>query len=407
MLARVARPLTLIAALPEALCTKFSRHDLADKLLSVLTPDVVSCLQFVPKRYVRITLKTFEARQAVLQSGIAIDSSSLTVFEADPVTVEVSVEHLPFEVTDEDLRDALSPFGAILDVRLQTFASSGVPTGTRLVTMSLASDIPFNLRVLRYPCRVLYRGQPRPCPICRGDDHRASSCPLRDKCRLCFQPGHFARDCDYDPSFVVDEDAEDDDDECGESDVSDEFVSGDEEVVEVAPAPSLPSVSSSAPSSVEREVSAVTAPPPSCENVPAAAPAAAPVAAKETEPSDSIASRVKRRIERVTTSDFRWIARFPKDFRDAVSESGHTPDSHVIQETFFTSDHKIFRTNGILDFGVNTYRILKDVRTFEDLHLRSFEHGFSVSRSSFPGPRAGVGGVLSPDVDPLQFPGCV
>ena len=407
MLARVACPLTLIAALPESLCAKYSRHDLADKLLTALTPDAVSCLQFVPKRYVRITLKSLEARQAVLQSGITIESSVLTVFEADPATVEVSVEHLPFEVSDQDLRDALSPFGAILDVRLQTFATSGVPTGTRVLTMTLASDIPFNLRVLRYPCRVLYRGQPRPCSICRGDGHRASSCPLRDRCRLCHQPGHFARDCDYDPSFVADEDAEsydeENDDEHDESDASDDFASGDEEVVEAEPAPSPPSIPLSVPSSVGKEATAAVAPAPTCERVPAAA----PVVATETEQPDSIASRVKRRVERVTTSNFKWIARFPKDFRDAVRESGHSPDSHVIQETFATQDHKIFRVNGVLDFGENTYRVLKDIRTFEDLHLRSFERGIAVSRSKFPGPRAVFGGTLSPDIDPLRFPGSV
>ena len=211
MTARFARPLRLIAALPQSLCSKHSHHDLADKLLTVLKPDLVSCLQ---ERYVRITLKTFVVHQAVLQSGIAIESSSLTIFEADPVCVEVSIEHLYFEVTDEVLRDALSPFGAILYVRLQKYAGSGVLTGTRILTMSLASDFPVNLRVLRYPCRVFYRGQPRPCPICRDDGHRASSCPLRDKCRRCLQPGNFAQDCD--PGFVpddVDVSAADDDDD--------------------------------------------------------------------------------------------------------------------------------------------------------------------------------------------------
>lgn len=104
-----------------------------------------------------------------------MESSCLTVFEADPVTVEVSLEPLPFEVPDEDLRGALSPYGAIHDVRLQKYADSDIHTATRILTMSLACHIPVNLRALRYPCRVFYRGQPRPCPICRSDGHRASS----------------------------------------------------------------------------------------------------------------------------------------------------------------------------------------------------------------------------------------
>ena len=133
MSARVAYPLTLVAALPESLCAKYSRHDLVGKLVIALKPHDVSCIQFLPKRYVRITFKTLDARQAVFQSGITIESSCLTVFEADPVTVEVSIEHLPFEVPDKDLRDALSPFGAVHDVRLQKHADSDIHTATRVL----------------------------------------------------------------------------------------------------------------------------------------------------------------------------------------------------------------------------------------------------------------------------------
>ena len=78
--------------------------------------------------------------------------------------------------------------------------------------------------------------------------------------------------------------------------------------------------------------------------------------------------------------------------------------SHVIQETYRTSDHQIFRVDGTLDFGVNTYRVLKDVRTFEDLHLRSYDRGFMPSRSTFPGFKAVNAQSLSPDTVPLQFP---
>ena len=101
--ARVARQLTLIVAVPEEICATSSRHDVLAKLLSVLNADEITCIQFVPRRYVRVTFKTFAARQAALQSGVTIDSCSLTMFEADPVTVEVSLEHLPFEVTDDVL----------------------------------------------------------------------------------------------------------------------------------------------------------------------------------------------------------------------------------------------------------------------------------------------------------------
>ena len=118
MSGRVARPLTLILVVPEEVSACCTRHDVLMKLLSAVKPDEVSCIQFVSKRCVRVTFKSFEARQEVLTSGVSISSFRLTVFEADPVSVEVSLEHLPFEVSEDVIREAFSPYGTIQDVHL-------------------------------------------------------------------------------------------------------------------------------------------------------------------------------------------------------------------------------------------------------------------------------------------------
>ena len=68
--------------------------------------------------------------------------------------------------------------------------------------MSLQAETPTKLFVLRYPCRVWYRGQVQVCNICRSPEHRAASCPLRDLCLKCRQSGHFVRDCPGVPPAV-------------------------------------------------------------------------------------------------------------------------------------------------------------------------------------------------------------
>ena len=150
--------------------------------------------------------------------------------------------------------------GAVREVTRLKFAGTSICTGTRLLKMTLASDVPVNLRVLRYPCRVYYKGQPRPCAICRSPDHRAPDCPLRDVCRNCREPGHFARDC---PRNVATDDDDDDDDDdvddddyvdAGDDDLSgddddesydDDLGSGDEEVLHSASLPSSVPVAAS------------------------------------------------------------------------------------------------------------------------------------------------------------------
>ena len=90
-------------------------------------------------------------------SGISIDTVRLTDFEADPATVDVTIDHLLIKVPDDDHREALSSFGTVHDICLQRFDGSGICTGTRILKMFLSSEFPANFRVLRYPCQVLYR----------------------------------------------------------------------------------------------------------------------------------------------------------------------------------------------------------------------------------------------------------
>ena len=195
----VDRPLTLIAFLPDDLHKKVKHEDLVSKLMVKLSTDDVQCIQFMPNGYVRITFTSMEARSEALLSGIFCDSLRLRVFEAQPAVFNVYIHHLPFEVSDRALEEVFCDYGVIHNVTEQTYPDSSIFNGTRIVKMSITSPIPANLRVLRFPCRVFYKNQPMSCYICKKS-HRAAECPLRDVCRRCRLPGHFARDCTNDPA---------------------------------------------------------------------------------------------------------------------------------------------------------------------------------------------------------------
>ena len=391
---KVERTNTLIATIPEEF-SGLSHAEIVDKLISCLDVEEICCVQFVPRCYMRITFASFDARNKAFMSGIFIDESRLFLVEADPVFKDVYLEHLPVEVEDEAVREALSPFGAVHEICALKHAGTSIWNGTRLVRMSLASEIPVSLRSLRYPCRVFYKGQLRPCSICRSSEHRAVDCPLRDVCRRCRQPGHFARNCDVlvpvaHASSVPDDVPVEVDDEV--------LASGDEEVLRSASPPSdsprrlrsstrLADVPAPVPASVPAPVPAtVPAPVPVPASVPASVPAPVPVPMDYSEP--------------VSSNRPQWIKRAPDWIVALLSSVPHSSDTHIWLETY---DYGMERL--AFDFGRNTYRILKETRNPEvdrfDAYLTRVVA--SPSASSFAVAAATLP-PLPADVVPARFP---
>ena len=61
--------------------------------------------------------------------------------------------------------------------------------------MVVEREIPSQLTIRGFPCRVWYKGQPVRCNICRDVGHLAASCPNKGLCRRCKEPGHTVGQC--------------------------------------------------------------------------------------------------------------------------------------------------------------------------------------------------------------------
>ena len=166
------------------------------KLLQILRPEDLRCVQFLRSGKVRVSFREQADRDHFLSEGMRLDDQDIPVTrDAEKVTV-IYIRDLPYEVASDDVIDFFSTHGEVLTV--ERSVNADFPTlcnGNRIVKMVLNEDIPHFLSIGGYQCRAWYRGQPIQCIVCRDFGHRAQDCPLSGRCRYCHQPGHMAREC--------------------------------------------------------------------------------------------------------------------------------------------------------------------------------------------------------------------
>ena len=125
--------------------------------------DAVNSIQFLPGGSFRASFSSREYKVMLEDRGrIVIGSHKCTIRATGPPQVDVYVHYYPLEVPDADIRGALSKFGQIKGLRYQTFPGyPDVKTGSRIIKIVVEKEIPSQLSIQSFPCRVSYRGQLR------------------------------------------------------------------------------------------------------------------------------------------------------------------------------------------------------------------------------------------------------
>ena len=197
-------PRTLALQFPSEVYRSTGASQVLPELVKSLDLPNVRGIQFMQNGVVRVTYKEPAQCDAALTSGIRFRGAALRTSPVDSRTRLVYVRDLPVEVPVDGLKVYLRAFGVIHSVSMQTYP--GMPqvfTGTRVVKVTLAKDLPSSARVSGFDVRFWYQGQPQACPVCRSYGHRVKDCPFNGLCRRCSQPGHMARECSFRRSSVV------------------------------------------------------------------------------------------------------------------------------------------------------------------------------------------------------------
>jgi len=169
--------------------------------LSFFGSENVLSVQFMPGRAIRVTFENEPfAATVVRESSVSIDNVVCHVRGGGPRPENVLVFRYPFEADSAPLREELSKYGEVHDIRFRAWTHlDNVMDGARVVRMTRSGPIPRSLHVNDHLCKVWYRGMPTSCDICEGS-HKAQNCPFKGKCMRCRQEGHLQRHCPNAPN---------------------------------------------------------------------------------------------------------------------------------------------------------------------------------------------------------------
>ena len=138
------------------------------KLLQILNPEDLRCVQFLRSGRVRVSFREKADRDHFLSEGMRLDDQDIPVTrDAEKVTV-LYIRDLPYEVATDDVVDFFSSFGEVLTVERSVAAETpNLCNGNRVLKMVLNEDLPYFISVCGFHCRVWYRGQPIQYFVCR------------------------------------------------------------------------------------------------------------------------------------------------------------------------------------------------------------------------------------------------
>ncbi|KAG0445419.1 hypothetical protein HPB47_015432 [Ixodes persulcatus] len=175
-----------------------SADDLIDGVSAIVGLPGIFSAQHLGGTNFQVVVNTRAAALKLREAGsVSIANQSVPIVPTGPQVTNVTFLFLPTFVRNNQLVQALAPYGKVIDVSYATYhRTATVKTGTRFIRMEMkeANSLLNFLRVAGHRATFDYRGLKRVCRRCRQEDHVRAQCTT-GYCDRCGVFGHPTEGC--------------------------------------------------------------------------------------------------------------------------------------------------------------------------------------------------------------------
>ncbi|KAM7314828.1 uncharacterized protein ISCGN_004612 [Ixodes scapularis] len=179
-------------------------EDFRDALIRLaLLPEVLALGAYQMNHVWAVTFKNDEGKKKMLATPeLTVKGRRCIVIDPSHQDVRVKLHWLLFSVADGDVREALAPYGKVIEVAREKWRVDGcqsVGTMTRTAVLRLKAgitcdDIPHQLRVGGELALVVVPGRAPLCLRCQQTGHIRKECRV-PRCNVCRRFGHEGAHC--------------------------------------------------------------------------------------------------------------------------------------------------------------------------------------------------------------------
>ncbi|KAG0427843.1 hypothetical protein HPB47_025130 [Ixodes persulcatus] len=175
-----------------------SADDLIDGVSAIVGLLEIFSAQHLGGTNFQVVVNTRAAALKLREAGsVSIANQSVLIVPTGPQVTNVTCLFLPTFVRNDQLVQALAPYGKVIDVSYAAYhRTATVKTGTRFIRMEMkeANPLPNFLRVADHRATFDYRGLKRVCRRCRQEGHVRAQCTT-GYCDRCGVFGHPTEGC--------------------------------------------------------------------------------------------------------------------------------------------------------------------------------------------------------------------